>query len=111
MFWILTAYLTLLFGRYDADEPATTAVPPAQLQSAPELVESATPNVSAPLPNDIGQDGNNDNPIDPIDQSQNEYTNGQDDRENSRWDNDGRGSRMDVAVEQDSGAIGIKEDG
>lgn len=43
--------------------------------------------------------------------SQNNHTNGQDDKDDSRLDNGGRGSRMDVAAEQDSGGIGIKEDG
>lgn len=41
----------------------------------------------------------------------NDHLNGQDEIDESKWDNGGRGSRMDVAAEQDSGGIGIKEDG
>ncbi|KAL8704008.1 MAG: hypothetical protein Q9201_002813 [Fulgogasparrea decipioides] len=96
---------------YDADEPSTTSVPQAQPSQVPSPVEAAPPVTPGPPPNETGQDSNNDNSITVTDHNQSTYANGQDDRENSRWDNDGRGSRMDVAVEQDSGAIGIKEDG
>ncbi|KAL8690862.1 MAG: hypothetical protein Q9218_003793 [Villophora microphyllina] len=95
---------------YDADEPAATTVPPAQSapEPEPEPSEPAPLAADAPPPNDIGQDGNYDSSAYMTDQNQNGYNNGQDDRENY---NDGRGSRMDVVAEQESGGIGIKEDG
>ena len=72
----------------------------------------STPSILAQdPPADVKEDNNENRPGIVPDEEQNVHVNGQDDRETSRWDNDGRGSRMDVAVEQDSGSIGIKEDG
>lgn len=103
---------TFLSCSYDADEPTTTAAPPAQPKPEPEPVESAPSNLSIIPPVDVKEEDNSNNEsMNMPDPNQNGYTNGQDDREVSRWDNNGRGSRMDVAVEQDSGSIGIKEDG
>ncbi|KAI4269120.1 MAG: hypothetical protein LQ337_007473 [Flavoplaca oasis] len=96
---------------YDADEPTTTTVPPTQPKPDPEPVESTLSNLAQDPPADVKEDNNDNGPVNVPDEDQNVYINGQDDRETSRWDNDGRGSRMDVAVEQDSGSIGIKEDG
>ncbi|KAL8934862.1 MAG: hypothetical protein Q9216_005697 [Gyalolechia sp. 2 TL-2023] len=97
---------------YEADEPAPSATPAAQYKSAPEPAETATlKDVDAPPPNDTPQGVNDDGLHNSADLSQDNYVNGQDDRDNSRWDSDGRGSRMDVVAEQDSSSIGIKEDG
>ncbi|KAL8754628.1 MAG: hypothetical protein Q9199_004212 [Rusavskia elegans] len=97
---------------YDADEPTTTAAPPVQPKPEPEPVEPAPSNFPNIPPVDVKEEDNSNNDsMNMPDPNQNGYTNGQDDRETSRWDNNGRGSRMDVAVEQDSGSIGIKEDG
>ncbi|KAL8964944.1 MAG: hypothetical protein Q9183_004124 [Haloplaca sp. 2 TL-2023] len=95
---------------YDADEPASTAAPPAQPVVAPEPVESATPVTTVPPVNDFGDESNN-NAVQPVDHDQAALANGQDEREEPGWENGGRGSRMDVAVEQDNGGVGIKEDG
>ncbi|KAL8839951.1 MAG: hypothetical protein Q9176_004178 [Flavoplaca citrina] len=96
---------------YDADEPTTTTIPPTQPKPDPEPVQSTPSNLAQDPPADVKEDNNENGPGHVPDEEQNVYVNGQDDRETSRWDNDGRGSRMDVAVEQDSGSIGIKEDG
>lgn len=97
---------------YEADEPAPSATPAAQPKAAPEPLENATlKDADAPPPNDAPQGTNEDTFQDSTDFNQDAYGNGQGDRDGSRWDNDGRGSRMDVVVEQDSGSIGIKEDG
>ncbi|KAL8937032.1 MAG: hypothetical protein Q9211_003895 [Gyalolechia sp. 1 TL-2023] len=97
---------------YEADEPAPLATAAAQFKPAPEPAEtSALKDVDAPPPNDAPQGVNNDGVHNPADFSHDNYANGQDDRDNSKWDNDGRGSRMDVVAEQDSSSIGIKEDG
>lgn len=103
--------LHCLSSSYDADEPATAAVPTTQPNSDPEPVEPVPPEPIDPPPVEVKAEDNNDGSLTVADESQSTYANGQDDREHSRWDNNGRGSRMDVAVEQDSGAIGIKEDG
>ncbi|KAL8868907.1 MAG: hypothetical protein Q9174_004674 [Haloplaca sp. 1 TL-2023] len=95
---------------YDADEPASTAASAAQPAVASEPVESATPIKTEPPVTDFGDEGNN-NAVQPVDHDQAAFANGQDDREESGWENGGRGSRMDVAVEQDNGGVGIKEDG
>ncbi|KAL8657532.1 MAG: hypothetical protein Q9226_001827 [Calogaya cf. arnoldii] len=99
---------------YDADEPATTAAPAVQVKPDPEPVEPAPSNFAEMPPGNVKEEdntNNNDESMNMLDSNQHVYTNGQDDRETARWDNNGRGSRMDVAVEQDSGSIGIKEDG
>ncbi|KAL8857134.1 MAG: hypothetical protein Q9178_006310 [Gyalolechia marmorata] len=96
---------------YDADEPTSIAVPPAQPKPDPVSVEPGPSDVAEPPALDVKEEDHHDGSMNMTDPNQNGYTNGQDDRENSRWDNNGRGSRMDVAVEQDSGSLGIKEDG
>lgn len=97
---------------YDADEPTAAAPPPTQSIPAAEPVETPAPVSTGPSPNETEQHSNNDGSTNMPDASHdNNYTNGPDERDDSRWDNNGRGSRMDVAVEQDSGGIGIKEDG
>ncbi|KAL9579093.1 MAG: hypothetical protein Q9212_005307 [Teloschistes hypoglaucus] len=96
---------------YDADEPTAAAAPPAQPAPEPEPAEPTSLATDAPPIYENGQDGNPDSSTYMTDQNQNAFTDGQEDKDNSRWDNDGRGSRMDVVVEQDSGGIGIKEDG
>lgn len=97
---------------YDADEPTAAAAPPTQSVPDLESAESATLAADAPPPAENGQDGNLDSSTFVTDQIQVPLANGQqEDKDNSRWDNDGRGSRMDVVLEQDSGGIGIKEDG
>ncbi|KAL8679487.1 MAG: hypothetical protein Q9224_007030 [Gallowayella concinna] len=97
---------------YDADEPTATAVPVTQPKPDLQPAESAPPTVADPPDIDVKDEDINDGSVNMAEQSQGAYTNGQDDRDQSRWDNNnGRGSRMDVAVEQESGAIGIKEDG
>lgn len=97
---------------YDADEPAAAAPPPAQPIAAEEPVEEPAPVSTGPSPNEIDQDGNNEESTNMPDVSHgNNYANGPDERDDSRFDNNGRGSRMDVAAEQDSSGIGIKEDG
>ncbi|KAL8669156.1 MAG: hypothetical protein Q9168_006244 [Polycauliona sp. 1 TL-2023] len=104
---------------YDADEPTTTATPTTQLKPDPQPVEPVPSTLAEPPPVDVKEEdnsNNNDNnningSRDTQDPGESAYINGQDDRESSRWDNNGRGSRMDVAIEQDSGSIGIKEDG
>ncbi|KAL8772145.1 MAG: hypothetical protein Q9209_002580 [Squamulea sp. 1 TL-2023] len=96
---------------YDAEEPTTTVEPPIQPKADPEPVQSPPSNFAEPPPVDVKEEDNNDGSMNMVDPNHNIYTNGQDDRESPRWDSNGRGSRMDVAVEQDSGSIGIKEDG
>ncbi|KAI4166965.1 MAG: hypothetical protein Q9188_006903 [Gyalolechia gomerana] len=97
---------------YEADEPAPSATPATQFKSAPEPIETATlKDVDAPPPNDAPQGVNDGGLHNSADVNQDNFANGQDDRDNSKWDNDGRGSRMDVVAEQDSSSIGIKEDG
>ncbi|KAI4195187.1 MAG: hypothetical protein LQ350_007361 [Teloschistes chrysophthalmus] len=96
---------------YDADEPTPAAAPPAQPAPESELAEPTSLATDAPPLYENGQDGNPDSSTYMTDQNQNAFTDGQEDKDNSKWDNDGRGSRMDVVVEQDSGGIGIKEDG
>ncbi|KAI4183012.1 MAG: hypothetical protein L6R41_005656 [Letrouitia leprolyta] len=97
---------------YEADEPAPSATPAAHAKSAPEPVEDAAlKDADAPPPNNAPHGINDEAHQTSADFNQDAYGNGQDDRDGSRWDNDGRGSRMDVVVEQDSGSIGIKEDG
>ncbi|KAL8906005.1 MAG: hypothetical protein Q9207_002290 [Kuettlingeria erythrocarpa] len=97
---------------YDADEPAAAAPPPAQSTPAEEPVEAPAPASTGPSPNEIDQDANNEESTNMPDASHaNIYANGPEERDDSRFDNNGRGSRMDVAAEQDSGGIGIKEDG
>ncbi|KAL8930821.1 MAG: hypothetical protein Q9208_000362 [Pyrenodesmia sp. 3 TL-2023] len=99
---------------YDADEPAAPAPPATQPIPAPEPVEAPAPVSTGPSPNETEQHSNIDgSTIMPDANHDNNYTNGPDERDDSRerWDNNGRGSRMDVAAEQDSSGIGIKEDG
>ncbi|KAI4122865.1 MAG: hypothetical protein LQ338_005582 [Usnochroma carphineum] len=96
---------------YEADEPATSAPPRAQSISAPEPVEATVPISTAPQPQEAPHNANDDTSINMGDPSQNDYMNGQDNRDDIRWDHGGRGARMDVAAEQDNGGIGIKEDG
>ncbi|KAL8947767.1 MAG: hypothetical protein Q9222_005988 [Ikaeria aurantiellina] len=99
---------------YDADEPAPTSsvAAPVQPTTQSKPVEPVPPpEVDVPPPSDADALNDNQDSFEPADSQYNPYTNGQDDHENIRWDNDGRGSRMDVAVEQDTGGVGIKEDG
>lgn len=103
--------LTLLTRSYDADEPAASAPPPKQSIPAPEPVEATAPISTDHPPDTIQQDGNNNGSANMAGFTQNDHTSNHDDRDESRWDHGGRGSRMDVAAEQDSGGIGIKEDG
>ncbi|KAL8806801.1 MAG: hypothetical protein Q9223_005640 [Gallowayella weberi] len=98
---------------YDADEPTATATAAPVTQPKPDLepAEPAPPVLADPPTVDVKDEDTGGGHVNVAEQSQGAYANGEDDREQSRWDNNGRGSRMDVAVEQDSGAIGIKEDG
>ncbi|KAL8710843.1 MAG: hypothetical protein Q9220_004646 [cf. Caloplaca sp. 1 TL-2023] len=99
---------------YDADEPAPapSVAAPVQSNPQPEIVDPVSaPDIDIPPPSDADALGTNQDSFEPTESQYNPYTNGQDDHENSRWDNDGRGSRMDVAAEQDTGGVGIKEDG
>ncbi|KAL8827194.1 MAG: hypothetical protein Q9170_007108 [Blastenia crenularia] len=97
---------------YEADEPAPSTAPAVPPSSAPEPVEIApSTDTAAPPHYDAPQESNEDESYNITDFNQNNYTNGQDEKDTSRWDHDGRGSRMDVVAEQDSGSIGIKEDG
>ncbi|KAL9009675.1 MAG: hypothetical protein Q9173_005321 [Seirophora scorigena] len=95
---------------YDADEPAASA--PAQAQSIPaqEPLEATVPIPTGPPPDNAQEDANNEGSFS-MAENQNDHPNGLDERDDPKWDNGGRGSRMDVAAEQDSGGIGIKEDG
>ncbi|KAI4089933.1 MAG: hypothetical protein LQ344_005034 [Seirophora lacunosa] len=95
---------------YDADEPAASA--PAQAQSIPaqEPLEATVPIPTGPPPDNVQEDANKQGSFS-MAENQNDHPNGLDERDDSKWDNGGRGSRMDVAAEQDSGGIGIKEDG
>ncbi|KAL8991002.1 MAG: hypothetical protein Q9177_000481 [Variospora cf. flavescens] len=95
---------------YDADEPAASAPAQAQSTSAQEPPEATVPIPTRPPPDSVQEDGGNEEIIH-MAENHNDHLNGQDEMDESKWDNGGRGSRMDVAAEQDSGGIGIKEDG
>ncbi|KAI4104437.1 MAG: hypothetical protein L6R37_003256 [Teloschistes peruensis] len=84
---------------YDADEPTAAAAPPAQPAPEPEAAEPTSLATDAPPLYENGQDGNPDASTYMTDQTQNAFTDGQEDKDNSRWDNDGRGSRMDVVAQ------------
>ncbi|KAL9017304.1 MAG: hypothetical protein Q9185_005361 [Variospora sp. 1 TL-2023] len=95
---------------YDADEPAASAPAQAQSISTQEPPEATVPIPTRPPPDSVQEDGSNEETIH-MAENHNDHLNGQDEIDESKWDNGGRGSRMDVAAEQDSGGIGIKEDG
>ncbi|KAL9614813.1 MAG: hypothetical protein Q9167_000723 [Letrouitia subvulpina] len=99
---------------YDADEPASKPVLSAQPESIPEPMESPTP-----LQNDVGlddtkQDMGNEVQTEMTDFNSKIIADGLNGNYNGLVNGqmaDSRGTRMDVAVEQDPGGIGIKEDG
>ncbi|KAL9582393.1 MAG: hypothetical protein Q9203_005512 [Teloschistes exilis] len=75
---------------YDADEPTAAAARPAQPAPEPDAAEPTSLATDAPPLYENGQDGNPDASTYMTDQNQNAFTDGQEDKDNSRWDNDGQ---------------------
>ena len=101
---------------YDVAEPTSKPTPPVKREpTPPEPIKTEVKIENGFASSDSQKDGGSDGPMDIPTHEQNSYTNGQNGIIDSGWNNglgnDSRGTRLDVAAEQDSGGIGIKEDG